>query len=205
MIVCVESNFILELAFLREEHESCLEILDIARRKDIAIKLPAFSIGESYGALVLAHKRRKDLHSKLALEINELSRSKTHREISEGFRGLASLLIKSIEEEKRKLDETFLSLLDEAEIIATEAGVVRAAINYQETLNLSPQDSLVYASIIECVSSTPGELSCFITKDKDFSISEIMRELKDKDCILLAGENAFENGLRYIRHILSRP
>ena len=45
MIVYVESNFVLELAFLQEEYESCMELLRLAESRDIHLVLPAFSIG----------------------------------------------------------------------------------------------------------------------------------------------------------------
>ena len=35
MIVYVESNFVLELAFLRAEHESCEELLRLSESRDI--------------------------------------------------------------------------------------------------------------------------------------------------------------------------
>ena len=44
MIVYVESNFVLELAFLQEEHEGCLELLSLSESGDICLVLPAFSI-----------------------------------------------------------------------------------------------------------------------------------------------------------------
>jgi len=46
MIVYVESNFVLELAFLQEEYERCLELLRLAESQDIHLVLPAVSIGE---------------------------------------------------------------------------------------------------------------------------------------------------------------
>ena len=45
MIVCVESNFVLELAFLRTEHTSCSTLLAMAESGNIKLVLPAFSIG----------------------------------------------------------------------------------------------------------------------------------------------------------------
>ena len=48
MIVYVESNFILELAFLRTEHESCTALLDSGESHELRLALPAFSIGETY-------------------------------------------------------------------------------------------------------------------------------------------------------------
>jgi len=44
MIIYVESNFVLELAYLQEEHESCEEILNLAQEGKIGLVLPAYSI-----------------------------------------------------------------------------------------------------------------------------------------------------------------
>ena len=65
MIVYVESNFVLELAFLREEHENCLELLSLSESGDICLMLPAFSIGEPYEAWVRRSKQRLGLHEQL--------------------------------------------------------------------------------------------------------------------------------------------
>jgi len=48
MIVYVESNFILEIAHLREEHENCDRILNLSVTGEIQLVLPAFSVGEVY-------------------------------------------------------------------------------------------------------------------------------------------------------------
>lgn len=56
MIVYVESNFVLELAFLQEEHESCEELLSLSKSGDIHLVLPTFSIGEPYETWVRRSK-----------------------------------------------------------------------------------------------------------------------------------------------------
>ena len=47
MIVFVESNFILEIAYLQEQHESCEELLALGEKAQIVLKLPAFSVIEA--------------------------------------------------------------------------------------------------------------------------------------------------------------
>ncbi|HEX8213826.1 MAG TPA: hypothetical protein VF584_26905 [Longimicrobium sp.] len=47
MIVYAESNFLLELAYLQEEHESCEEILALAESGRIRLLLPAFAVVEA--------------------------------------------------------------------------------------------------------------------------------------------------------------
>lgn len=91
MIVYVESNFILELAFLREEHESCKTLLELAESNEIELVLPAFSIGESYEAWVRHSKRRKITYDTLVIEISELSRSKPYKHFSEKFKEINEL------------------------------------------------------------------------------------------------------------------
>ena len=46
MIVYVESNFVLELAFLQEQHESCNTIITLAESSQVELVIPAFSIVE---------------------------------------------------------------------------------------------------------------------------------------------------------------
>jgi predicted nucleic acid-binding protein len=65
MIVYVESSFVLELAFLRTEHEACTTLLDSAESHELRLALPAFSVGETYEALVRRSKRRGELHNQL--------------------------------------------------------------------------------------------------------------------------------------------
>ena len=48
MIVYVESNFILELAYLQEDHENCGRILKLAEAGKIQLILPAFAIAEPF-------------------------------------------------------------------------------------------------------------------------------------------------------------
>jgi predicted nucleic acid-binding protein len=200
VIVCVESNFVLEIAFLREEHEGCLEILGLAETQHIRLTLPAFSLGEPYEALVRRQKQRQELRNRLTAEIKELSRSKPYQEISRDFEELANLLTGSNEDEKRRLDESLNRIVNVAELIPTGASVIKTAIGYQRSSDLSPQDSIVYASIIERLSGAAGEPACFITKNsKDFDNLDIQNELANYNCKLLT---TFKNGLGYIG---SRP
>jgi hypothetical protein len=44
MNVYVESNFVLELALLQEEHETCENILALCERAEAKLVLPAFCL-----------------------------------------------------------------------------------------------------------------------------------------------------------------
>src|SRR6266446_5464157 len=84
MIVYVESNFVLELAFLQEEYESCLELLRLAESQDIHLVLPAFSIGEPYEVWVRRSKQRRELRDQMSTASRELWRSRPYQATSPG-------------------------------------------------------------------------------------------------------------------------
>ena len=197
MIVYVESNFVLELAFLREEHENCLELLSLSESGDICLVLPAFSIGEPYEAWVRRSKQRLGLHEQLITAIHELSRSKPYQESSDEFQELTDLLLRSDEEEKRRLDDTLQRMLQMVEVIPIGLSIIRAAITFQKSLELSPQDSIVYASILNHLTTASEKPRCFITKNsRDFVNPDIENDLKAYNCRLLT---KFADGLGYVR------
>ena len=197
MIVYVESNFVLELAFLQEEYESCLELLSLSESGDICLVLPAFSIGEPYEAWVRRSKQRRYLHEQLITAISELSRSRPYQGSSDEFRDLTDLLLRSGKEEKHQLDDTLERILQTVEVIPIGLSIIRAAITFQESLELSPQDSIVYASILNHLTTASEKPRCFITKNsKDFANPDIENELTAYNCRLLT---KFADGLGYVR------
>ena len=197
MIVYVESNFVLELAFLQEEHESCSVLLSLSESGHICLVLPAFSIGEPYEAWVRRSKQRRRLHEQLITAIHELSRSRPYQGSSDEFQELTNLLRRSGEEEKHRLDDTLERILQTVEVIPIGLSTIRPAITFQKSLELSPQDSIVYASILDHLTTASEERRCFITKNsKDFANPDIENELTAHHCQLLT---KFADGLGYVR------
>jgi predicted nucleic acid-binding protein len=197
MIVYVESNFVLELAFLQEEYESCLELLGLAESQAIHLVLPAFSVGEPYEVWVRRSKQRRELRDQLSTAIRELSRSRPYQASSHEFQELTNLLLRSGEEEKRRLDEALDRILRIAEVIPIGLSTIRSAIALQRSRSLAPQDSIVYASILAHLAETSEDLRCFITKNsKDFVNPDIENDLATHTCRLLT---KFGDGLGYVR------
>jgi hypothetical protein len=197
MIVYVESNFVLELAYLQEEYE----ILKFAEEGKISLVLPAYSVGEPYDAWVRRSKQRTELHERLSRELNELSRSKPYGEMLGEFQEITKTLVQSGEEEKERLDNAVSRILETAVVAPIEREVIKNAIDFQKTRNLSPQDSIVYASVLSHLSGTSvDEPKCFITKNsKDFANPDIYAELESYGCKLLT---KFSNGLGYMKSYL---
>ncbi len=163
--------------------------------------LPAFSIGEPYEAWVRRSKQRDDLRGQLPKAINELSRSRPYRGASNQFQGLEKLLLSSVEDEKNRLDKTLERILQTVDVIPIGSSTIRKAIKFQTSRAFKqPQDSIVYASIIEHLDTVSRQSSCFITQDKDFVANpDIKSDLRNYNCKLLA---KFTNGLGYIRNQL---
>ncbi len=99
MIVIVETNFVLEVAYLQEEHVHCGEIISLAEQGKIELALPAFSISEPYESWKRRAQRRSELHSKIIGELKEIGRSKPYRRFSVEFQELTKTLAESSGEE----------------------------------------------------------------------------------------------------------
>jgi predicted nucleic acid-binding protein len=201
MIVYVETNFVLELAFLQEEHESCDLLVKLAEVGDIQLYLPAFCIGETYEAWVRRSKRRAELHNRLLSETRELSRSKPYQAPSKELQELTNLLVQSSEEEKDRLDQVLTKVLDIVEIIPIDIDVIKSALALQKSRNLSPQDSIVYASLLsQLVKNSSTTEKCLINRNaKDFLTPDILNELVTFHCKLLT---SFKDGLGYIQSVV---
>jgi predicted nucleic acid-binding protein len=115
--VYVESNFVLELALLQEQHASCEEILRLSEAESIHLVIPAYSIAEPYETLVRRHNQRKRMKADLDDELRQLARTTTYAQRLIGFHDLTVLLIDSADEEAKRLEEIRTRLLKAAEII----------------------------------------------------------------------------------------
>ena len=196
MIVYVESNFVLELAFLQEGHEDCDAILKLGESGVIRLIVPGFSLIEPYETLVRRSRRRAELSRRLSEESRELSRSRPYSEITEMAGEIASILISIGEEEKQRPDSTLLRILDASEMIPIQPNTLKRALGIQTELSLSPQDSIVFTSVIQHLELGNLDHKCFLNKDsKDFLNPDIEGRLDRHDCRLIT---SFAQGLQYI-------
>lgn len=200
MIVYVESNFILEMAFAQEESESCESIIALAESGTIQLIIPAICISEPYEVIIRRSKSRLELNRQLGAELRQLSRSQPYSQIVERSRDIVSLLATSVEEEKQRLDATLSQILECSEVLPIDGTTLRSAIEFQGTLNLSPQDSLVYAAVINHLDTAPTDDKCFLNRDsKDFLIQDIDSQLTSLGCRMIP---QFVQGLEYIQRSL---
>ena len=177
MNVYVETNFVLELAFMQEQYESCEEILALCEAGSAQLILPAFSIAESYERLIRRADTRKQIRDDLAKELQELSRSKPYGDETQTLQSITGLLLRSTEDEDRRLNSIISRLLGVAVMIPLDADIVADVVRYRADYGLGPQDSLVFSSISHHLLSSGDVESCLIEKDKGNSITLISKRI----------------------------
>lgn len=201
MKVYVESNFVLELALAQEQQSSCEAILDLCESGAIRLAIPAYSLVEPYETLVRRHQQRKRIKTDLDHEVRQLARTLSYTHSLHGVQDVTALLIDSTDEESKRLELILTRLLQIAEIIALENTILAAALSYQRSHDLSPQDAVVYASVLADLSRSEPPQSCFLNRNsKDFDDPDIVQELGAKQCKLLP---RFDSGYAYIRRFAS--
>jgi hypothetical protein len=71
MIIYVETNFIIELAFAQEEHAECRALLDLTKaQRGIELALPTFCVGEAYEVRHIVHMNSVFTSASLSLGVN---------------------------------------------------------------------------------------------------------------------------------------
>lgn len=198
MIVYVESNFVLELAFQQEDHDSCDAIVRLAETNEIDLVIPAYSLAEPYERLVRRSRQRADLHRNLTTELRELSRSRPYSEFAEQFKDITDALLQIGNAEYGQFATTLRRLGEIAQVVPLEIEIIKSGTRLQEQLGLSPQDSIVHASILAHLESTSPGPKCFLNKNaKDFLTPDIQEQLGGYQCRLIT---SFSDGLSYLQH-----
>lgn len=174
MIVYVASNFLLEMAYVQGEHVSCDQIVTLSEKRKVVLALPALCLGEPYESWVRRSRNRRALLDQFVREIGELSRSQPYSTLLIESQGLTRTLIESGEAEKKRLDAVIDKVVDTAVLLPIDRDTIKAALRLQGERSLSPQDAIVYASVLSHMIGQPSETKCFLTKNsKDFANPDI--------------------------------
>jgi predicted nucleic acid-binding protein len=201
MNVVVETNFLLELTFMQEEHEACESILQLCEAGRADLVLPAFCIAEAYEVQIRRATRRRQLREEVIREFRELSRSKPYQPEFETFEKVLVLLLRSIDDVDLRLTDIMSRLAHAATFIPLDTSTVSHISEYRTRFGLSPQDAIVFASVLNHLASIPHGDSCFINRNKqDFDNADIHAEVAQHNCKLLF---SFAAGASYIEHRLT--
>lgn len=199
MNIYVESNFLLELVLRQEEWEACEELLLFCERGGANLVIPAFAFAEPVERLIRQEKDRYRLAESVASQLRELGRSHSYQSETEALKGITSLLTRSAAEEKLRFVDVRKRVLQVAEVVPLNIDNLLQAAAYESSLKLSPQDAIIFASILHHLSGHAAP-AYFITRDrKDFSDAEIQDRLAQNGCKLIFG---FSHGNNFIFHTL---
>ncbi|WP_425517449.1 PIN domain-containing protein [Paenibacillus agaridevorans] len=198
MIVYVESNFILELVLAQEESNSADQILCLAEQNRINLVFPSFSIMEPFWTIQGRGKQRKSIQQSLNRELEQLQRSVYNQEFVSVFQPLTKTIIDVEVKEMDMLEKTLSRLLKVGVTIDITSAIFDDSIHYQEELGLSPQDAIIYASIIADINrQSYGIEKVFVSRNwKDFDQEEIVEKLQSNQCKYLPN---FRNAIDYIQ------
>ena len=185
MNVYVESNFVLELALLQEQSDSCERILGLAETDGVHLVIPAYCLAEPYEVLTRRRKRRTKMKRELDAEFGQIARTETQADRLREFHDMTGLLTTSVEEEEKRLDQVYSRLAKTVEVIPLDAEVLAMSRECRSEHDFSPQDSIVYASVLSHLALSPATRSCFLDKDKDFHDQHVIDELAGYGCELL--------------------
>lgn len=200
MNIYVESNFILEMALMQEEHQACADILDLCRQGRATLHLPAFAFVESRANLLWRKRERAQIQKSLELQLAQLGRSELFRADADTSRAIIPLLARSSVDEEARFNLAIADLLSQATIIPLTAETIRLARVYEDIFR-QVQDATVFASIVSHLSDARPVVSCFLNRNSEgFDITDVKRILADLNCRTLL---SFRDGLSYIHSQIS--
>ena len=183
MNVFVETNFVLELSLEQDQNDSCQALLALAEGRAITLLLPAYSLIEPYENFTRRFRERRDLHKRISGELTQLRRSSAFASRVAAAEELLNGLIESIDRATKLVDEVRARLCSTATIIPLDAAILQKASMVQAQHAMSPQDSVVYASVRSVLEANAATPSCFASRDsKGFDDPDIVSELDALNC-----------------------
>ena len=195
--VYTESNFVLELALLQEQQESCERMLALASEGRIALVLPAYSLIEPFETLSRRFKKRQSINEDVRTELRQLGRSTPYEDHSEALEKFAALFIRSQEEERARLQEVVSRLLAVATLIPLDAAVIDDSLEFQRQ-EFSAQDAVVFASVLRHLALGTDDEYLFLNRNsKDFDDPDVQDRLGESNCHMIF---SFDDGYEYLMH-----
>lgn len=204
MIVYVESNFVLELALEQEQWAAANAILALAEQRKIKLAFPGFVLSEPFEQIARERRERNSLYNSLLKSLAYLQRSEPHRNILFTMEPVVKVLKEAPFRQFERLHIIFEKLLGVGECVDVNTACFRNALNYQQRLGLSPQESIIYAAMIGNLKARSNdEVKSFLRRDRKAFDGEDNRPIK----VELATYNcryigSFQQGLDYIEHAL---
>lgn len=188
MTLYVESNFVIELALGQQEAQSADSLLSAAERGQYELAIPAFSLSEPFATVTYRNRNLESLRKQFDERLRQLSRSSFHDEDVLALGSIPDVLVSINKREVDSLCSTVERILSVATIINTDLHLFLRARIYQRRFDMSPQDAVIYASVLTHLMNNDGnERHYFANRNwKDFTDPEIVRELATYRCTFLS-------------------
>ena len=198
MTVYAESNFVLELARVQEQHASCAALVALAASGTVRLAVPAYSLAEPFETLGRSAATRRDLARKVDAELGQIARSAPSRTEAEALRAFTGVLTRSQDDEEERHRRVQRDLAGSADVLPLTVHLVLEAQTLVETQVFEgPQDALVYATVIADLDNRERGESVFLNRNsKDFDVPDVRDGLEERGCRLIP---TFDDGLRYVR------
>lgn len=165
MTVYVESNFVLEMALLQEQHAACEALLELCGTKRIRLAIPVFAMVEPFGTLYRRRAERNLMKQSVDATLRELGRSAPlAQKVDEVKMSLRDLLVANSEEEFRRWKSARSRIAGAAELIPFDEPVFRSALDAEVRFDLKLPDAVIYASVHEHLARGRTNPSCFLTE-----------------------------------------
>ncbi len=194
MNVFVESNFVLELAFRQTEHGFCERIRQGTGPAAYSLHLPQYALAEVFEKLRPLRNKRKEYRQCLLDEITQHRREDESDAgaVDDLTRALTTLLLERTQTQTRRLYTIAAELSQTAAGPVLTPDIILAAHRQAQTHGLSPQDALVYASVLAGLRALPLEApKLFVSRNKvDFGKPKILAELRELGCEYMASFRA---------------
>jgi len=203
MNVYVESNFVLELALLQEQHAACEALLELCRNGRIRLLVPSFAMIEPFGALFRRSAEHRAIKLPVDAALRELGRTASlAAPVSQAKGVLHHLLVTNDEDELQRWKDTRSRIASVAELIPFDERVLPVAVAIEDKFLLTPPDALIYASVRSHLSQTRPSRSCFLNRNaEDFNTPLLVSDLQALGCKFLP---AFDQGLSFVLGMLGR-
>jgi len=201
MIVYVESNFCLELAFQQEEEAQAEEILQLANARRFELVLPQFAVCEPFSTLNRYDNERRRFLNDLNKQLSELNRSAQHQGIVAGMQPLVATLTRIGQDQANRLEAVVERMLHCGRTIPLTAALFASARQLEGQYDLSPQDAIVAASVLgdlQPLNAAPESHAFLSRNSKDFN--PMRGDFSALGCQYLS---KFRDGLQFIRSRIS--
>ena len=187
MIVGVESNFVLELTLGQTEAGDCAQILNLAEQRAIQLVIPGCALFEPYETLIRHSKERVHVSRALQKEIDQLTRSDIYAELRQPSKVVTRALLDSGDQQIELLAQTIDRIVEIATVVPLDSDVIRRSRAAQREHHMPPQDSVIFASIVQFLEAQGRDPKLFANKNhKDFATDPLEEELAKHNCKLLS-------------------